>query len=371
MSVIIFIIILSFLVIIHELGHYFAALWSKVKIDEFGLGYPPKAFKLFRWKGTDFTVNWIPFGGFVRLQGEEGDLKKDLKQKGQLHQATTFRKLLILLAGASINFIFGIIAFAIVFSNTGIPKIISEARIGQISVGSPAEEVGIEANTNVIGFQAIDQEKILISSPNDLVEQISTHRGETVKIFTSGHCEKIICEEIEKEYEVHLRLADLTPEDQGSLGVVFDQIIYQFYPPLQMPFKSVAFGIEQAMYLGMQIIQAFSHIIQGLFMHGKVTGDVAGPVGIIHQAEEIGLFEEGFLTILSFAGMLSINLAVMNVLPFPPLDGGRALFVVLELIFKKKRTEKIEYYLNYSGYIFLLSLIVIITIKDVLRIFGR
>ncbi|NCO12526.1 MAG: hypothetical protein COZ34_02495 [Candidatus Pacebacteria bacterium CG_4_10_14_3_um_filter_34_15] len=370
MSVVLFIIILSFLVIIHELGHYFVALWSKVKVEEFGIGYPPKAFRLFRWKGTDFTVNWISFGGFVKLQGEEG-VKGASKLSGQFYQAPTLRKLIILLAGASVNFIFGIIAFTIVFSNIGIPEVISEARIGKISVGSPAKEVGIEANTNIIGFQALDQEKVLISSPNDLVGQISTHKGETVKIFTSGHCENLTCEKIEKEYEVYLRPVDSTPEDQGSLGVVFDQVIYRFYPPLQMPFKSVAFGIEQAMYLGVQIVQAFSQIVQDLFLHAKVTGDVAGPVGIIHQAKEIGLFEEGFLTILSFAGMLSINLAVMNVLPFPPLDGGRALFVVLELIFKKKRTEKIEYYLNYGGYIFLLSLIVIITIKDVLRIFGK
>lgn len=370
MSVILFIVILSFLVIIHELGHYFAALWSKVKVDEFGIGYPPKAFRLFRWKGTDFTVNWIPFGGFVRLQGEDGN-KGEKKETGQFYQANTFRKLVILLAGASVNFIFGVIAFTIVFSNVGIPELITDARIGQISVGSPAEEVGMEANTNIIGFQALDKEKVLITSPEDLVGEITAHKGETVKIFTSGKCENVSCEEIEKEYDVYLRPTESTPDDQGSLGVVFDQVIYRFYPPLLMPFKSAAFGIEQAMQLGVQIVQAFSNIVQDLFMRGKVTGDVAGPVGIIHQAKQIGLFEEGFLTILSFTGMLSINLAVMNVLPFPPLDGGRALFVVLELIFKKKRTEKIEYYMNYGGYIFLLSLIVIITIKDVLRIFEK
>ncbi len=370
MSIILFILILSFLVIIHELGHYFAALWSKVKVDEFGIGYPPKAFRLFRWKGTDFTVNWIPFGGFVRLQGEEG-VKGESKISGQFYQAPTLKKLLILLAGASVNFIFGIIAFTIVFSNVGIPEIIPEARIGQISAGSPAEEVGIKPNTNITGFQSLDQEKIDISNTSDLVKQISAHKGETVKIFTSGHCENFSCEEIEKEYEVYLRPVDSTPEDQGSLGVVFDQVVYRFYPPLEMPFQSAKFGIQQAMHLGVQIVQAFSQIVQDIFLHAKITGDVAGPVGIIDQAEKIGLFDEGFITILSFAGMLSINLAVMNVLPFPPLDGGRALFVVLELIFKKKRTEKIEYYLNYGGYIFLLSLIVIVTIKDVLRVFGK
>jgi len=375
MSVIFFILVLSFLVIIHELGHFFAAKWSKVKVDEFGIGYPPKAFKLFTWRGTNFTVNWIPFGGFVRMQGEEVDLEKGKKKQevktGQFYQATTFKKLVIILAGASVNFAFGVFAFAIVFSKMGIPQVISDARIGEVAPGSPAEQAGINKDVNITGFQLADQDKINISSVEEVIEQISNHKGETVKIFTSGQCDGLTCNEIETSHDVYLRTIEETPEDQGSLGIVFNQVIYVSYPSREMPFRSVAYGLEQAMYLGVQIVRAFSGIITDIFTQGKISGDVAGPVGIVHQAQVFGIFEEGFLTLLSFSGMLSINLAVMNVLPFPPLDGGRALFIILELVFKKKRTEKIEYYLNYGGYIFLLSLIVFITVKDVLRIFGK
>ena len=279
MSVILFIPILSFLVIIHELGHFLAAKWAKVRVDEFGIGYPPKAFSLFKWKETYFSLNWIPFGGFVRLRGEEGNSDSNQKGKGQFYQATVFKRLVIILSGAVVNFVFGVIAFTIVFSKMGIPQFIPEARIGEISVGSPAEEAGIESNSNITAFQAYNQDKISITSPETLIEQISTHKGETVKIFTSGYCEALVCEEIEKEYEVYLRVSDETPEDQGSLGVVFDQMTYVVYPALEMPFRSAVYGIEQAMYLGVQIVQAFSDVITNLFIRGKISGDIAGPVG--------------------------------------------------------------------------------------------
>jgi regulator of sigma E protease len=370
MSSIFVILIISFLVIIHELGHFIAAKWSKVKVDEFGIGYPPKAFRLFRWKGTDFTINWIPFGGFVRMQGEEGKTEKtDLK--GQFYQTSVFRKLVIILSGAAVNFIFGVLAFAIVFSKMGIPEIIPDARIGEVSSGSPAEQSGMSANANIIGFQLVDGNKVNINSVEDIIKQISDNKGKTVKIFTSGSCEALSCEEIEREFEVYLRTDEETPPNQGSLGIVFNQIVYTHYSAWEMPLKSVSYGLEQAMYLGEQIVQAFSGIVVDIFTKGKVSGDVSGPVGIVHQAQSFGIMDGGFLTLLSFAGMLSINLAVMNVLPLPPLDGGRALFIMLELIFKKKRIQKIEGYLNYGGYIFLLGLIVFITFKDILRIFGR
>lgn len=371
MSIFLFIIILSFLVIIHELGHYLAAKWSKVKVEEFGIGYPPKAFRLFRWRGTDFTFNWIPFGGFVRLKGEEGATDESSKGKGQFYKAHFLKKLTIILAGVTVNFVFGIIAFTIVFSKLGIPELISEARIGVVNDSSPAKEAGIKPNTNIIAFQISDQEKILVSTPDELISQISGHRGEKVKIFTTGECKATTCDLSEHEFEVYLRTESETPENQGSMGIVFDQIVYVFYPAYKMPLKSSQYGIEQAMYLSKEIVKAFSVLIRDIFMSGKISGDIAGPVGIVHQAGTIGLFEQGFLSMLSFAGMLSINLAVMNVLPLPPLDGGRALFLILELLFKKKRTERIEHYLNYGGYIFLLGLIIFITIKDVLRIFGK
>jgi regulator of sigma E protease len=371
MSAIVFILILSFLVIIHELGHFFAAKWAKVKTDEFGLGYPPKAFKLFRWKDTDFTLNWIPFGGFVRMQGEEIDSdNNDNKKKitGQFHQASVFQKLVIILAGATVNFVFGVIAFTIIFSNMGIPEVISEARIGTVVENTPAHEAGIPENVTIMSIEYEDQE-FLVYTPQEVIDAVYEYRGKTISIVTTGICEQEECEKSENKYPIYIRTLEETPANEGAMGVIFDQVIFKSYPAVEMPFRSAAYGIQQAFSLGWQIVLAFSGIISGMFMKGNLPQDVAGPIGIVHQASSLGIFEEGWITVLSFAGMLSINLAVMNVLPIPPLDGGRAVFIILESLFSKKRTEKLEYIFSYGGYILLFGLIIVITIKDVLRIF--
>lgn len=378
MSALAFILILSFLVIIHELGHFFTAKWAKVKTDEFGLGYPPKAIKLFRWLDTDFTLNWIPFGGFVRMQGEEpGDestktSEKKTKNKeltGQFYQASVFHKLVIILAGATVNFIFGVIAFTIVFSKMGIPEVISEARVGLVEENTPAYEAGIPADVNITAIKYEDQE-FSVSTPQQVIDKVYEYRGKTITIVTTGTCEQRTCNESVNEYQTYIRTIEETPENEGAMGVVFDQVVFSFYPPIEMPFRSAAYGIKQAMALGWQIVQAFGGIISGIFTRGNLPQDVAGPIGIVHQASSLGIFEEGWITVLSFAGMLSINLAVMNVLPIAPLDGGRAVFIILETLFSKKRTQKLEYIFSYGGYILLFGLIIVITIKDVLRIFN-
>lgn len=371
MSAIVFILILSFLVIIHELGHFLAAKWAKVKADEFGLGYPPKALKLFRWKGTDFTLNWIPFGGFVRMQGEESieeDKKEGKKHTGQFYQASTYQKLVIILAGATVNFVFGVIAFTIVFSKMGIPELITEARVGIVEENSPASQVGLPKNVNIIAVKH-GEDEFAVSTPNEVIDKVYEFRGENITLVTTGHCEQRTCEESVHEYEIYVRTQEETPENEGAMGIAFDSVIFMFYPPLEMPFRSAIYGIEQALLLGWQIVEAFSGIVTDIFTRFSISNDVAGPIGIVHQAQSTGIFEEGWLTVLSFTGMLSINLAVMNVLPFPPLDGGRAVFIILEALLTRKKTKKLEYIFNYGGYILLLGLIVVITVKDILRIF--
>jgi regulator of sigma E protease len=369
---IVFILLLSFLVIIHELGHFFAAKWAKVKTDEFGLGYPPKAIKLFRWKDTDFTLNWIPFGGFVRMQGEEdheGEVIKEKQLTGQFYQAGVFQKLIIILSGATINFLFGIIAFTIVFSQLGIPEIVSEARVGVVEKDSPAGEAGLPENVNIIAVKYQDQ-LYSVSNPDEVINKVYEYRGETITLITTGLCEQQTCESTEHEYQIYVRTPQETPKDQGAMGIMFDQVTFVFYPVAEMPFRSAIYGIEQALGLGWLIVQAFTQIFMNMFTKGVLPQDVAGPIGIVHQAQSSGIFEEGWLTVLSFAGMLSINLAVMNVLPLPPLDGGRAVFIILESLFTRKKTKRLEYIFNYGGYVLLFGLIIVITIKDVLRIFN-
>lgn len=372
MSIILFILVLSFLIFIHELGHFIAAVKSGVVVEEFGIGYPPKAFKLFTWRGTDFTLNWIPFGGFVRMKGEEGPVEGESKPKttgGEFFKADAWKKLLIILAGPGVNFFFGVLVFAAVFTRSGIPHLLTEGRIAEVVENSPAAVAQLPTNVTITGVTPAEGEYISTPTVGEVIEVIGAYKGQTITLETTGQCDVLECEEVQNTYEVYVRTAEETPEGEGSIGIAFEPVVYQHYPAWEMPFRGIVFGFQQAFELSMQIVAALGGMVSDIVTSRTVPDEVAGPVGIVHQAQETGILTGGFISIISFAALLSINLAVMNVLPIPPLDGGRAVLIVAEYILGKKHTEKIEYYLNYGGYFLLMGLIILITIRDVVRIF--
>lgn len=384
MAVVIVLLVLSFLVVIHELGHFLAARAVGITVEEFGIGYPPRAlsfskffrrFNLTRFlkrnkstgQSTEVTLNWIPFGGFVRMAGETPDIHTTVKPKpGDYLAASLPQRLLVVFAGVTVNFLFGIIAFTIVFGKTGIPQEISGARIGMIEPNSPAAQAGIPSGVEITGF-AVNGERTETRSIEDVQVFVSSHRGQSVTLFTSGLCSQLECDTAGQSYDLTLRSEADTPEGQGSLGVGFESFIVLRYPWYEMPFRSVWHGLGQTYELSKLIVVALGNVAQQL-TKGVVSSDVAGPVGIIYQAQKGQFFDQGFLSILTFAGVLSINLAVMNILPIPPLDGGRALLSVLELILGKKRSHLVEYYASYGGYAALILLIVLITFSDISRI---
>ncbi len=365
-----FISVLSFLVVIHELGHYFSAKWSKVRVEEFGLGYPPRVKKLFTYGGTIFSLNWVPFGGFVKLEGEEGDGPSDApakgspKEEGPFYEKSIPVRLYIILAGAFINFLFGIVAFSIYFSIKGIPTLLPTPRIGAVSENTPAAQAQLPTNVDIKGIRVNDK-FTYTASVEEVIAAIDAHQGEHVVLITSGACEEVKCDSRLQEFEVYLRSKAETPANQGALGIRFQPVIeHVFYPWYEMPIRGAIYGTKQAIGLGYFIVLSLGDIVQGL-MRGKVPADVAGPWGIFTQGSEAGFFSSGLLELLNFAGLLSVNLAIMNVLPIPALDGGRAFFILLELFVGKKKLAKIEQRANYGGFVVLITLIILITIKDI------
>ncbi len=378
-EVIVFILILSFLVFVHELGHFLAAKKSGVIVEEFGIGYPPRAIKLFTWRGTDFTLNYIPFGGFVRLAGEQAEYeevrtKEEIQkfkksEQGRFYAATTAQKLLILLAGAAFNLIFGLLAFTLIYSHLGIPEPITTPRVGGVMPETPAAEAGMREGVEILQIVA-DEVTHLVNTPDQVVEIVSENLGKTVTVMTTGDCEGRQCTESLESYQIYLRTEAETPDGQGSMGIIFQPAVFVQHPWWQMPFKSAWYGLQQTLFLSEQILIALGSMMSDLILGGEVPRDVAGPIGIVHQASTAGIFADGFITILSFAAMLSINLAIMNVLPIPPLDGGRAVFIIFQGLVSEKYAKPLEYYLNYGGYFLLLLLILLITARDIWRILG-
>ena len=377
LQILLFVLVLSFLVIIHELGHYLVAKWQKVRVEEFGVGYPPKAVTLFKKAETIFTLNWIPFGGFVKLEGEEGP-ETDKDEAGQVkpdaHGFLPFyakgkiSRLMIILAGASVNFIFGIVAFAIYFSVKGIPNL--EPRIGMVAPNSPVAVAGVQPNVNIVSFE--DNGTVYkMDSVDTVTAFVTSHLGDQVTLVTTGTCKDLSCEESAHSYPLKIRTKAETPSGQGSLGIAFDEVVaYKFYPWYEMPFRGTKFGLDQALLLSQLIITSLAAIIAGLF-HGQVPQEVAGPVGIFSQARQAGFFSGDAFALLNLAGKLSVNLAIMNVLPIPALDGGRAFFILIESFIGRKRINKFEGYVNYVAFALLLLLTVLITFKDITALFIK
>lgn len=375
-EVITIVLILSFLVIIHELGHFVAAKLAKINVEEFGLGYPPRAATLFKKWGTVFSLNWIPFGGFVKMEGEDpGDVvlaekkappkspKTEASEVGPFYQKSAFARLCVILAGATVNFIFGVIAFGIVFSFLGIPV---NPRVGQVAQNSPAAEAGLPTNVQIIAIQ-VDNQFIEVTDTKQVIDLINQQRGQSVTLKISGQCSGFSCQGESRDISIYARTLEETPENQGAIGIVIDSVV--FLPWYEMFIRGMIYGLIQALMFGIFLLQALGDMLVNLVVHGVVPQEVAGPVGIVVETNRRGLLDGGWLAALNFAGMLSVNLAIMNVLPIPALDGGRAVFIILEKIFGKKRISKIESYAHYGGYVVLLGLIILVTVKDVYTIF--
>lgn len=356
MPILLFIIILAFLVIIHELGHFLVARRYRMKVEEFGLGYPPRI-KILKTDthGTDFTLNWLPFGGFVRIFGEDSfqEVPKD-KVKGAFFNKPLYQRIAVVLAGASVNFLFGAAAFGIIYTIIGIPTQYTLAKIESVVPGSPAALAGLVAGDEITAV-IIGSETKPIRSSNDFVAVVGNEGGKTIQLVLNDRPGPV---------DVYVRSKEEIPENQGAVGVVVSDYELKRYPLWQMPFRGMAYGIKTAVEFGILLIKALGGMISGAFQ-GQVPQDVAGPVGIAYMVQKQGILSGSWLQKLNFAAILSINLAIVNVLPIPALDGGRLVFLYYEGISKKRAKPEFERKVNTVGFLALVLLLILISIKDV------
>lgn len=388
LSIVVIFLILSFLVIIHELGHLWAAWWAGVTAEEFGIGYPPRAMKLFTWRKTLFSLNWIPVGGFVKMDGEEGYSEADaapttISQKKSLHNKqtnqdsvsspfytkTAWQRLVIVLAGPVVNIVFAIAAFTVFYSITGIPEA-PAARIIEVQADSPAAAAQLPTDVELIALR-VDETTTPIMSIDSAITAIKAQQGKTITLVTTGPCSDTgECQELAAEYQVYVRKPEELVAGQGAVGITFDtRINYRFYPAHEMPFRAMSVGFYQSYQFSLLILQLLGSMVIDAFKFGKLPDQLVGPVGIAAQAGQMSLANSSWLGILNMAGLISVNLAVINLLPIAPLDGGRAVFIVLGKLFNRQKVAMIEAKLNYGGMIALLALLLFITLSDILRIF--
>lgn len=373
MGIIVFLLVLTVLVVIHELGHFFMAWRFGVHIEEFGVGFPPKVLTLFKWRGVPFTLNAFPIGGFVRMEGENGEERTDktsnIKIQNSKHATRhapfyikpAWQRLLIVIAGPAVNFVFGILAFTVIFLNVGIPTALPNPLISTVRDNSPAMLAGLRINDEILSVKDEVGQSEAIETSEEFSEFVRAHLGQKIvmTIEREGSTQEIVVQ-VRKEGDI--------PQGEGAIGIAMEGEKLMRYPWYQMPGRAAVVGVSQSLDFGKLILGSLRNMTADLFTKGTVPSDVAGPVGIAYEVQRGNLISYGPLAVLNFAAMLSVNLAIMNILPIPALDGGRAFFILIERLFERKLRAKLENHINTVGFVLLLVLIGLITIKDVIKI---
>lgn len=347
LSVLIFLLVLSILVVVHEFGHFWVAKKSGVWVEEFGFGLPPRIFGK-RIGETVYSINLFPFGGFVRLHGEMNEEGVTNPNRAFLNKSKK-KRVSIILAGVVMNFLLAVFAFAVTYSFLGIPKETENVKVLEIATNSPAQIGGL-----IIGDVVRKVDGVEIKSVDEFVKKVEEKKGKKTVLELGDR-------------KVTLSPRESPPEGEGPLGVVISTTEIYFPPIWQRPFFGIYYGFKEAVIWGKNIFLGFANIITDLF-RGVAPKDIAGPVGIFAVTSETAKF--GIIALINFIGILSVNLAILNVLPFPALDGGRLLFIGIESILGRKVLPRAEAVIHSVGMIILLLLILLITISDIRKLIA-
>ena len=309
-----------------------------MRVDEFGVGFPPRLFGK-KIGETLYSANVLPLGGFVKIHGEMGD-ETVINDPRSFIGAPPLKRAIVIIAGVVMNFMTGWFLISSVFfigTPTGI-------LVEDIQAGSPAEVAGIKSGDFIEGF----------GGSGEFISYIDSRRGESVELKIRRDGEEKVVSIVPRE---------VTREGEGALGVV---IAEAGIPPHSL-FESLARGLRTSLEIMVAVLAGLTRIIATIFSEGKLVEGFVGPVGVFGIASQT--MKSGFMFFVQLLGLISLNLAMLNVLPFPALDGGRFLFILIEKIKGSRLSPKVEAAFNAAGFILLISLILAVTVRDVSRLF--
>lgn len=339
-----FLVVLSVLVLVHEIGHYIFAKRAGVRVEEFGLGYPPRALMLFKRGETIYTLNWLPLGGFVRMTGEENpsDPRSFAAQRPLV-------RALILVAGAGMNVLLAVVLFTLI-AMIGVSKPVEIVSVHAVAPNSPAQEAGIQVGDRVLAVDGT-----AITNHEDLLRMTFERQGQPVTLELKRGRDNVT---------VNLTPRVNPPKGEGPIGI---RLAFQLLREEQVSYpiwQAIPIGVQRTIDTGAAIFTGFRRMVQGTAPSSSVGGPVA-IAGYANMAAQLGLTR-----LMEFTALLSVNLAILNLFPFPALDGGRLVFVILESLRGGKRIapEK-EGLVHFVGMAILLMLMLLITVADVQRIF--
>ncbi|MDO8579824.1 MAG: site-2 protease family protein [bacterium] len=354
MTIILFLIVLAVLILVHEFGHFYAAKKCGVRVDEFGLGFPPRIWSIKRGE-TVYSINAIPFGGFVKIFGESPDdqsISGPDVARSFVHKSR-WKQTIILSAGIIMNVLFAWVLFGIAFTSgmtTGVSennsKYITDSHVIVVDAlpNSPATLAGIVSGDEILSFPTI----------SSVQEAIKNSNGKKISF--------------EIQHLVDKKIVEITPVrgilgDNYAIGISMD-LVGKVKLPVYLAFWE---GGKLTVYM-------FKNIVVGIYtlIHNAIIGQgdlsqISGPIGIARLVGDAGRL--GFVYLLSFTAFISLNLAVLNLIPFPALDGGRILFVGIEAVRRKMISPKVANTINAIGFGILILFMLFVTYRDVVKLF--
>ena len=355
-TLIVFIIVLGILVFVHELGHFLAAKYFKVRVDEFSIGFPPRLFKI-KKGGTLYSINLIPLGGYVKIKGEGGEDKED---EDSFVSKPIWNRIVILFAGVAMNFFAAAIFLSIGYM-IGLPAPVDdeifmknfarvdEAKVQIVSVleSSPANMGGIEMGDIILSI-----DNIKLDNVPDVQKYINDHQNDTLNFEIKRGSETFVKE---------VKPAFVEEADKYAIGVDLAKNALVSYPW----YIAIIHGFYRTVSLAYEIVYSLINLIYQFFVTQTQSIPVAGPVGIAVLTGKAS--ELGFVYLLQFIALLSINLGIINLLPFPALDGSKILLLFVEKIRGKSINSTVESWIHLTGFAFLMLVMLIVTYKDIVK----
>jgi len=346
LSILEFVLALGTIILIHELGHFVIGRLCKIEVEEFGIGYPPRLLKLFTWKGTLFSLNWIPFGGFCRFKGEG-----DPEQVGGLSSANKWARLATLLGGAGMNFVLAIILFAIVISQVGIAQT-NTVKIMEVNINSPAAQVGLVSGDIIL--EAAGQQ---ITSIEDVINITYQNLDKPLTLLIKRGNE-----------EIPIQVTPRTdpPEGQGPVGISLGNPITPigFFSSLVPGTRYTYSIVKQMVTLPIMLVRGQVDSSEMRLLSPKGIYDIYSQVRSEDLESPNYDAKTALLNLVNFFAIISAALGFSNLLPIPAVDGGRILFLIPELLFNKRVPAKYENMVHAVGFTILLAIMAFVFIQD-------
>ncbi|MFA6422969.1 MAG: M50 family metallopeptidase [Patescibacteria group bacterium] len=349
LTLLLFILIIILVIFVHEFGHFIVAKLCGMRVEEFGFGFPPRIFKIKRGE-TTYSLNALPLGGFVKILGEEGGSK----DKRSFTEKSVSKRIAVLVAGVAMNFVLAIILLTIGFTSGMMPLATNpenlkgakstEIYFTDVMPKSVAEQADIKPGDIVLGF-------------NSVVE---------FQNFTKSNAAKPVTLKIKRDDSEITKSITLGEGDSPlGVGLVAITSVKQSVP------RAFITATQDTYYAGKMIISVIGRSLKQLVVTGTASDEIkqaTGPIGVYRVTGQVA--KMGVIYFLQFIALLSINLGLINILPFPALDGGRVVFVLIEGIFRKKVIkDQIENVIHMVGFVLLIALIILITLRDIFRFY--